>query len=68
MILKNIFAYTPVGLAPPFVSLNQRSDLSYCLTMRGPGKEGECGPAVEITVPASELAKLSEAIHEHLNP
>ena len=68
MILKNIFAYTPVGLAPPFVSLHQRSDLSYCLAVRAPGKEGECGPAVEITIPAPKLAELSEKIHEHLNP
>jgi hypothetical protein len=68
MTLKNIFGWTPVGLAPPFVSVNQRTDLSYAITVRGPGQNGACGPAVEITIPAPELAKLSEAIHEHFNP
>ena len=59
----NKFAYTaPEAIYPAFVSLNER-DGFYILTVRGPRKDdGTCGDTVDVPVPASELARLRDAI------
>lgn len=66
---QNIFAYTPPGFSPPYLSINLEESGEYSVHVRGPKKdEAETTqPHASINLPDQEhLLHLFAAIGEHL--
>jgi hypothetical protein len=60
---KNIYAYTPPGSAPPFISINEDEEGIVSLTVRSlPRVEGEPQPIAQMNISEEELLKLAIAV------
>jgi len=64
----NVYAHTPVGIAPPFISINAVPDgLKFSVRYKGTG--GTTGPQGEITLSVEEvkamIPKLQQWVDEH---
>ena len=58
----NLFAYTPPGFAPPYISINREGDVT-TVTVRSPGTpEGDCGACAAIDLDAETFAALLRAL------
>ena len=62
---RNIFAYTPPGNCPPYVSLNRQDDGQIVLSVRGPGGDPN-DPTAYLPLPSEELAGLARGILREL--
>lgn len=62
--MRNIFAYTAVGVAPEFVSINIDDDGKVNLTARGVGDDGgNTGTTVTVNLTPEILRKMAEQLH-----
>lgn len=60
---KNIFAWTPPGFDPPYVSLNQQTDGTITLDVRGARKsDGSYGDCVRVILPGDVVTALAGAV------
>lgn len=61
---KHIFAYTPPGFAPPYLSVNREEDGEIIVTVRAQAPVGAPQPIAAIEVPLLELVKLVACVAE----
>ena len=55
-----VFAWTPSGLAPPYVNVSRLADGQFAVTVRGSGIHGACGPTTQIVLPREQMMALAE--------
>lgn len=59
---RNIFAYTPVGFNPPFISINDEGNGTVSIIVRGEARENEGAHIGQITLDREQWGKLRNAV------
>ncbi|MFO0271349.1 MAG: hypothetical protein ACK53W_12545 [Gemmatimonadota bacterium] len=60
---EQVFAWTPPGLAPPYVAVREEANGEMTIIVRGPAAAaGVPGPVGQTTMPYAQAVKLAEAI------
>ncbi len=65
--MRNLFAYTPTGPVPPYLSVNEIGG-EIVVTTRGKGIGGATGPTAEITLPPDQVDALCRALMSRPTP